>query len=176
METRKAIAIRKSVRSFTNEPISEEQVQELIAAGSAAPVGMGAHQTVKITVIQNDALIEELRNLIEKAAERTNFNPFYSPNLLIIVSCQDDPSARGRDISNASCVVENMHLAATDLGLGSVILWGCIKVMAELPDIHELLQIPADFVPLVGLAVGHTTEAIDKAKADKKFLEVNLIH
>ncbi len=175
METLHTIAIRKSVRSFTSEPISEDVLQKLIAAGSAAPVGMGAHQTVKITVIQNDALIEQIRSMIEKAADRFNFNPFYTPNVLVVVSCLDDPSSKGRDISNATCVVENMHLAATDLGLGSVILWGCIKVMAELPEIHQLLEIPEDFIPLAGLSVGHTTEAIDKAKPDKKFLEVNVI-
>ncbi len=175
METLKTIALRKSIRSFKSEKISEDLLHKVVEAGSAAPVGKGAYQTIKITVIQNTTVIEKIRSSIEKVAGITNYDPFYNPPALIIVSCQREPSARGREIADAACAIENMHLAATDLGLGSVFLWSCILLVAELPGIQKILELPADFIPIAGLAIGYTAESLDTPKPDKETIAVNFI-
>jgi nitroreductase len=175
METLKTIALRKSIRSFKSEKISEDLLQKVVEAGSAAPVGTGAYQTIKITVIQNTAVIEKIRSQIEKSAGRGNYNPFYTPPALILVSCRREPTAHGREIADAACTIENMHLAATDLGLGSVFLWSCILLVAELPEIQKLLELPADFIPVAGLAIGYTAELLNTPKSDKKTIAVNFI-
>lgn len=69
MELMKAIAMRKSTRSYKSEQISDESLNTIINAGCAAPVGMGAYNSVHLTVIQNSDLLDKLQQLLQKYLE-----------------------------------------------------------------------------------------------------------
>ena len=59
--------------------------------------------------------------------------------------------------SYSSFIANQMHLAATDLGLGSVYMWGALESVLMIPalDHTERLKLPDDFAPLIALAVGY---------------------
>jgi nitroreductase len=64
-----------------------------------------------------------------------------------------------------------MHLAATELGLGSVFMWGSLEAMREIPELDHtaVLDLPDGFEPLIGIAIGHPEQELSARdlKADK---------
>ena len=60
--------------------------------------------------------------------------------------------------ANVGIVVENMVLAATDLGIDSVILGGAPVAVAQDPELMKDLQIPEGYTPLLGVVFGYGAE------------------
>ena len=50
MELEKVLHMRRSVRSFTREQITEEELRKIPVAAQTAPLAMGDDQTIHITV------------------------------------------------------------------------------------------------------------------------------
>jgi nitroreductase len=63
---------------------------------------------------------------------------------------------------NAACIIENMALAATDLGLGNVILGGVPATVAANSDLSTDLKIPAGFMPALAIAIGKAAEPLNE--------------
>lgn len=70
---------------------------------------------------------------------------------------------------DAACLIENMHLAAADLGLGSVYIHGMIFSIRGEKKWQEMAGLPADAVPLCGLAVGHSAQTLRPRPAKDNF-------
>ena len=122
-ETMKSILERRSTRHYTAEPVSEEDLQQILEAGLWAPTARNA-QEIKIAVMTDP---EERRRFREEfAAEdgRPNFANFdYGcPVFLFLYGDKDFPYTE----MDSGIAVENMALAAESLGLGTVII-GCIR-------------------------------------------------
>ena len=62
MNTMETICKRKSVRNYTGENITNEELSTILKAANASPVGMGQFDSLHLTVITN----KELLNKIEK--------------------------------------------------------------------------------------------------------------
>lgn len=169
METMKAIERRQSCRAYTEEPISEAELEILLQAAYAAPVGMGQYETMRLTVIQNRALLNEIDRAAAEFFGDPAKHPLYGAGTLILVSAI--PPAPPRAVlayCNAGCIVENMALAATDLGLGSVYIFGSVNAVKLHPDIVEKLHLPEGFVPVSALAVGHAAMPMQERVFQKK--------
>ncbi|MDR3343892.1 MAG: nitroreductase family protein [Treponema sp.] len=156
METLKALALRKSTRSFKSEQIKKEELNEIIRAGRLAPIAGGVYQNVHLTVIQKKELIDRINDVARIATGNDNISANYGAPTFIVVSVK---AIRGAEKANAGCVVENMLLAATDLGLGSVYTW-TINFIHDNADVMSSLGLPADFLPVSGVAIGYPVEAI----------------
>ena len=158
METLKAIAKRKSVRAFAPDQISEEALQTILAAGCAAPVGMGAYDTLHLTVIQNAALLKRISDAANAAYGRTEPTDIFfgAPTAIVISS---SPTRRhGSEFANASCVAQNMLLTATDLGLGSIYLMSPTSACQAQPELVQAAGIPDGFFPAATVALGFSAE------------------
>ena len=59
METFKTMTCRKSVRSYKST-LSDANLQKILMAAQAAPIGMGKYDTMHMTVIRNTELLQEL--------------------------------------------------------------------------------------------------------------------
>ena len=156
MELSQAIFPRCSCRSYTDDPVSEEQLGAVIAAGNAAPVGMGAYHTVHMTVIRNP----QFRSALSKATcefMKREGDPLYGAPALILVSAKPamPPTI---EFQNTGTIMENMMLTATSLGLGSVYLMGAIAALNTKPDLVAQLNLPEGFVPIAAMALGHAAE------------------
>ena len=61
---------------------------------------------------------------------------------------------------NTGTIMENMLLAATNLGLGSVYLMGAVAALNNHPDLVAQLQLPEGFVPTAAIALGHPAASL----------------
>ncbi|MCB2311914.1 MerR family DNA-binding transcriptional regulator [Clostridium tagluense] len=61
---------------------------------------------------------------------------------------------------NAACIMENMALAATDLGLGNVYIFGGALAIAKNPELCAELKIPEGYIPVSALPVGKATKPL----------------
>jgi nitroreductase len=175
MEMIKTIAMRKSTRSYKAEQISDEALNLILTAGCAAPVGMAAYNTVHLTVIQNSELLEKITEAAAKAFGNPNAKPFYGAPTIVIVSAKPNEKAPNVGIANAACIIENMSLAATDLGLGSVYLMGFLVSFSADKELLKELNLPEGFVPVSGIALGYPTEPITVEKELKQTISLNTI-
>ncbi len=160
MNTLDAIAKRKSVRAYTSEQISEEALNTIIQAGFAAPVAMAMYESLHITVIQNEEILTRLADGASEFVFKTlgiRKNMDFGAKTIIVVS--STPVHRpGMEYANVGIVLENMVLAATDLGIGSVILGTPIVALAQNADLVKAIAVPEGFTPILGAAFGYAAE------------------
>ena len=162
MNTLEAIAKRVSVRNYKPEQITEEELQAILKAGCAAPVAMAQYETLHITVVQNSVMLKKIyddatEHVFKAMNVRKNFD-FGAPTLILISSA---PVLRpGMQYTNSGCVIENMAIAATAMGIGSVVLAGAPFALAENEALQRELGIPEGFVPVLGIALGYCAEEI----------------
>jgi len=149
------LAKRHSTREYNQIPVTDQQIEQLLIAANAAPIGRGLYQNVHLSVIQNKALLKEISTIASEAFGDPSLDPFYGASTIIVASCIKE-AATTVGLANSACMVENMHLAATDLGLGSVYLYGFIHTIAKDELLNRRMGIPKDFVPVAALAVGNT--------------------
>ena len=175
METLKAIAIRKSIRSYTGEQITEKDLETILFAGSVAPIGGGAKDCIHLTVLQNKELLSRLSKVTATAIHLPkDADPLHGAPTLIIVSGKIG-SPFNDEVPNCACIVENMSLVATDLGLGSVYLGSFLNAFRVEPTLTSELGIPEGFSAFAGLAVGYTDLNMTTEKEFKLTENINYI-
>ena len=160
MDTLEAIARRKSTRCYKPEQIPETVLQQILKAGCAAPVSMANYDSLLITVVQNRELLDKINKASEEALfQMTGIrkNGDYGAQTLILVS--STPVHRpGAEYTNAGIVIENMVLAATALGVDSVILGAAPAAISMDGAFMKELGIPEGHTPLLGAAFGYGAE------------------
>ena len=111
-DTLKTISNRRSCKAFTDEKVPREIVDKILVAGTKAPSALNK-QSASIICIENESILELLRkNLIEFVGK----DPFYGARTIAIVVANNETNF---PIQDGSCVLENMFIAATSLGIGS---------------------------------------------------------
>lgn len=153
MEFKKTLAMRQSVRKFTDEQITNEQLNTLLQAANAAPTCMGNYDRVHLTVVQDPDILKRLNEAFQKAAGDPDIQVTYGAPTVIYVSDnkEDEEIIKG---ANAGVIMENMLLAASDMGLGAVYLFGLSQVLFADDEISDLLQLPEGFRTVSAIAVG----------------------
>lgn len=139
---------RHSVRSYTNQKVEPEKLEQILEAAHVAPTAANL-QPVHLLVVQS----EEGLAKISKAAG------IYGAPLAIIV-CADHNKAWTRPFDkkqsgdiDASILTDHMMLQATELGLGTV--WVCYFQ----PDVlKQEFNLPANLEPVNILVVGYSDE------------------
>lgn len=159
MELMKAITNRQSCRAFSEEPITVDELDTILKAANAAPVGNGIYENVQLTVIQNKELLARLEENTCKAVPSLPPHPVYGASTVIAISCKkaDDPSMA---MANASTIAENMLLAATGLGLGSIYLMAVPMTAQYNPELCGEMKIQDGFAPYVMVGVGKAQGAL----------------
>ena len=61
MNTQDVITTRRSVRAYTPEQLTEEQLQTVLNAAYAAPVAGTLYKTIRLTVIQNVSMLDKIK-------------------------------------------------------------------------------------------------------------------
>ncbi|HBF75055.1 MAG TPA: nitroreductase [Lactobacillus sp.] len=158
MDTMKALLERKSVRSYTGEPVTEKQREQLLKAAYASPVSMGQYDSLVLTVVQNPKLLSLIDDTAAKRFGREKM--LYGAPMLIIASVQlKGDASDNAAYSNAATVIENLNLAAVELDLGACHIWGALVAFADNDEVKEALKIDKGFTPVAGLVVGPTEDA-----------------
>lgn len=174
MNTLDAIFSRKSTRAYNGVQISEEDLQTIIKAGCAAPIGMARYDTLHISIIQNEELLVKIFNDAEEAMFRAvgiRKNMNFGAKTMILVSSM--PAYReGIEYAHAGFVIENMVIAATSLGIDSVVLGGPIGAISESEELKNAIGVPSGFTPVLAVSFGYATE---NAPAKEHIISVNRV-
>ena len=133
-EVMNAILTRRSTRKFTEQPIPDEIMKDIVDAALHAPSGKG-RQTWQFTVITNKDMISRLCSVIETVLERPGYN-MYNPTAVIMPSNITDGTWSKED--NA-CALENIFLAAHSYGIGSVWINQLQNICGH-PEVRALLN------------------------------------
>ena len=110
-----AMLDRRSCRSYKPEQIREEELQQILLAGTYAACGMGK-QAGKIVVVQDQETIEQLRAMNAAIMGNPNLDPFYGAPTVCVVLADTNVRTWQED---GSLVLGNMMLAASTLGVAS---------------------------------------------------------
>jgi nitroreductase len=84
MELMKAIVSRHSTRRYKPEQITEEELNFILKAGCAAPIGMGKYDYMHITVIQNPNILKKISQRVAVLRGTPDFDPLYGAPTVII--------------------------------------------------------------------------------------------
>ena len=111
----KNIKTRRSVRAYRSDPVPEELLDKVLEAGTWAPTGMGRQSPV-IVAVKDKATRDKLMKM-NAAVMGTDSDPYYGAPVIVLVLADKNASTHVQD---ASCVLQNMMLAAHAVGLASV--------------------------------------------------------
>lgn len=170
METRNVIAKRRAVRSYKPDQISSADLEKILTAGCAAPVGRGKYEDLHLTVLQDKELITKLSKTIAETM-KNDMDALYGTPTLILLSSKESvlPNI---EYTNAGCIAENMMLQAADLGSGSVIIWSVGMTLEKKPELKKEYGIPEEHKALFGVALGYPADDV-KEKELKLAIEVS---
>ena len=153
-QTIETIMTRVSVREFTGEKISAEQIDTLLRAGMAAPSAINK-QPWAFVVVTDEAVIAKLGEALPYS--RCSNHP-----AIAIIPCGDLSKAIPGEMANfwindVSAATENILLAAHAMGLGAV--WtGLHPDMNRAKMVQEMLGMPEHIIPLCVVPVGVPAE------------------
>ena len=160
MEALEAIEKRKSTRKFKETQISEENLQIILKAGMSAPVGSGAYDTLHITVVQSQNIFSKINaavtELIFKMMGKKMDKNFGAPTMIFISS--KPAMMPGLEYANTACVLENMAIAATSLGVDNIIWGGAASAVEQNTELREILEIPEGYKPILCISLGYASE------------------
>ena len=150
MSTIDTIKARRSIRAFTPEPLTDEQVRQILTAGSWAPSGLN-NQPWRFAVVTEEKKRAAL-------AELTRYRRIIlGAPTLIIVFC--DREAMYNDLKDHQAIgacIQNMLLTIHQLQLGGVWLG---EILKNSTIVNELLAIDQRYELMAVLACGHPAEA-----------------
>ena len=137
MELMDIIKSRHSIRKYTDEQISREALEKILEAGNFAPNAGGGQRSMMVAV-HDQRLAEHLGKMNMAHFDRSHLaggyvskeqpsviddstirNGFYGAPTVVCVFSQDNFLFKTAD---AFCMMENMILQATELGIASCII------------------------------------------------------
>ena len=147
---------RRSIRKFTDQSVTEEDLKKILEAGFRAPF---AAQLCSVVYTRKPEVMDKLRRLGVYSTTKVLMVFLIDVHRLEKIMYQrghkydqDDGMTLWIGIQDVSLVIENLILAAEALGMGSVLL-GNAPLNADL--ISKVLKIPKRVYPVVGLCLGY---------------------
>lgn len=187
-----AILERRSIRRYTSEPLTKEEIEKIIGAGQFAPSAKNT-QPWRFIVITDRNLITELSQDVRKVMRRilkfrfilrwfsgdlknpknveslknhsTNSKDtiFFDAPVLILVVCKKE---HFREMSCA-CAAENMMLAAHSMGLGSCWI-GYVRFLKLLGGTGKKMGVPKGHTIAAALIFGRPENGNGEAPKRKE--------
>jgi nitroreductase len=139
---------RRSIREYTTEPVSEDDIQTLLEAAMAAPSASNNKPWHFVVVTQRETL--------DALADAHPYGKMLAQAPLCVAVC-GDPAISDYWEQDCSAASENLLLAATGLGLGAVWL-GVHPREQRVAFTRQILGIPENISPLTLISIGHAAE------------------
>ena len=151
-----AILARHSTRAFTDQPVEQEKLEEIIKAAVWAPSGNN-QQTWHFIMISNVEKIQELADAVREAMGAPDGYNFYGPTAFFIVSGKRD---NRNAVLDSGAAMENALLAATELGVASCWI-NQVRDVCDDPKVRALLiryGMPEDHVVWAATSLGYAAK------------------
>ncbi len=150
-EVLRFITSRRSIRNFTSEPVSEEDIMIILKSAMAAPSARNVQPWSFIVVKE--------RKTLDRLAEVHPYGKMLAEAPLAI-AVAGDPAKSDYWAQDCSAATQNILLSARGLGLGSVWL-GVHPKPDRVKAVRETLGIPEHIQILSLIPVGHPAKNID---------------
>jgi nitroreductase/Na+-translocating ferredoxin:NAD+ oxidoreductase RnfG subunit len=151
--TLEVIHNRKSVRNFTDQEVTSQQLETLVKAGMAAPSARNL-QPWAFIIVQERKLLDELADSLPYA------KMLKSAQAAIIVCGDMSKAATDTDslywVQDCSAATQNILLAAEATGLGAV--WTAVyPYPSRINPVKNILCLPEKIIPLNVIPIGYPT-------------------
>ncbi len=154
MDVFEAITGRRSIRAFKATDVPSETIEKLIDAARWAP-SAGNIQPWEFIIVRKP----EIKRKLARAALGQSF--IEEAPVVIVVCADEERSARGYGvrgrtlycIQDAAAAIQNIHLAAYALGLGT-----CWVGAFREEEAREALKVPEGIRPVAIIPVGYPAE------------------
>ncbi len=144
-----AILARRSIRKYTDEPVSEEHITAMLEAAMSAPSGMNLKPWHFVVVSEREKL--------NRLGATTKSWGMLKEAPLAVVVCGDPGISEKYWDQDSIAALENLLIAVSMLGLGGVWL-GCHPNPERVGPVREILGIPEPVVPIAVLSIGYPAE------------------
>ncbi len=136
---------RRSVREFTDSPVSTEDINSILNAGRWAPSGLN-NQPWRFIVIRKKDTIMQL-------SECTHYTKVVAgaPLLIAVYLDTENSYSHTKDVQAVGAAIQNMLLASCELGLGTVWLG---EILKQGDRVNSILECPESFELMAVLAIG----------------------
>jgi nitroreductase len=144
---------RVSIRNYTDQEISKEQLETIVCAGMAAPSAMNK-QPWQFVVIDDENILSAIGEIPTSRMAKN------APAAILV--CGDLQKAgegwlQQYWIQDCSAVSQNILLAVTDMGLGAV--WtGIYPAEDRMKTITDLLKLPEHIIPFCVIPLGYPSQ------------------
>ena len=172
MNTLDAIKARHSTRGFSDKQISDADLEKILFAGGQAAVGGADFKSLKLYAVQDPELLKAIDE--SSAKMRPGSHPLYGAPTLVVLASKES-ILKNIEFTNAGCVIQNMMVAATDLGVDSIYLWMAMYGINDDAAIMAKLGFPEGFTCVGTMALGYEAKAFPKLKAEEQRIEVTYI-
>jgi nitroreductase len=149
-----AIQHRRSIKRFTDRPVSREEIEAVLAAAVLAPnhrltlpwrfyvLGPDARHAYGLALGDRKARKLTDPDAIAALRERVAAEHRALPCMIAVaVTVHDDPEIREEDYAAAMMAIQNLALAAVELGLGTHIKTGAVM---DTPAARAAVGVPED--------------------------------
>jgi nitroreductase len=143
---------RRSIRKFTEQPVEKEKLVLLLQAAMAAPTAMNAQPWEFVVITEQEVMDGFRRSLM--------FAKMNAPaGICVLGSSRMQKNKAGEKfwVQDCSAAAENIVLAATALGLGSVWI-GVHPVTIFKRQVSAILNLPEGVTPLNLIFIGYPAE------------------
>lgn len=143
---------RRSIRKYTDQPVEQEKLITLLQAAMAAPTAANCQPWEYVVVTEAEKLA--------RVREKCIFARYHAPAAIVV--CGNMKLAfKGPEkemwVQDCSAATENILLAATGLGLGSVWI-GIYPGESKIEAIRNIFKLPEYVTPLSLVYLGYPAE------------------
>ena len=142
---------RRSVRKYSSEPVTEDQIKDIVTAALLSPSGHSKYPC-EFIVVRDRRTLDQMTHCRVGVAKMLN-----NASCAIVVIADRDKS--DTVIEDSAIAMMNMHLMATSLGLGSCWIQLRLRTSEDWKDseifIRELLNIPENYLCQAILSIGN---------------------
>ncbi|HZK24579.1 MAG TPA: nitroreductase family protein [Oscillospiraceae bacterium] len=154
----KNILTRRSIRKFTEQGLTTEQLTALLGAAMSAPTGRNARPW-QFIVVRERAILAGMRDCAPNTAVLAG-----APAAIVVCGDLEKELVPGLWVQDCAAATENLLLAAHASGLGAV--WLSIYPNDEkVGKLRTYLGMPEHVIPLAVVALGYPAE--EKAVGDR---------
>ena len=155
MQVHEAIRTKRAIRNFTDQPIADEVVLQIVNAGHRAQSSKNSQPWHFIAIRDKDTL--------KTMSELGTYAGHMAGATLGIAILTVHPDVRWSIMFDAGQAAAYMQLEAWELGLGS-----CMATIYEPEKARELLGFPDDLHIRAAISFGYPAEAAKLTAAPKK--------
>jgi nitroreductase len=152
MDALEAILTRRSIRKYTPEHVSSEQIEQLLGAAMSAP-SAGNEQPWHFIVIRERTVLDEIPS-VHPYSQMLH----YANAAILVCADMELETHKGYFVQDCAAATQNILIAAKVIGLATVWL-GVYPREDRVQGLRKILELPEHVIPFSLIPVGYPDES-----------------